>query len=238
MAIAVKCRCGKKFKAKDHLAGKAVRCPACKAPLRIPAGGADPSTAAGEERQTGSDSASQIAKTEAAILRVEQARKSKQLSAEEEAAYEQERRKLIESYDQLTGKKGFGKKAKKKGLQPDAKPGKPGIAAKFADACGTICSTLIFKYVFVVVLLSGGVVGSIVGVQCLAGYVQEEGGPQRPVDERIEDWFQEAEAAIEAGRWGQARDALGNVLRLNPRLEVNRRYRNLKKQLDEGFEKG
>ena len=37
MSIAVKCRCGKKFKAKDRFAGRIVRCPNCKGPLQIPA---------------------------------------------------------------------------------------------------------------------------------------------------------------------------------------------------------
>ncbi len=37
MSIAVACKCGKKFAAKDELAGKTVRCPQCKQPLKIPA---------------------------------------------------------------------------------------------------------------------------------------------------------------------------------------------------------
>ena len=37
MPIKVACQCGASFAAKDELAGKAVRCPKCKQPLRIPA---------------------------------------------------------------------------------------------------------------------------------------------------------------------------------------------------------
>ena len=37
MPIKVVCQCGASFAAKDELAGKAVRCPKCKQPLRIPA---------------------------------------------------------------------------------------------------------------------------------------------------------------------------------------------------------
>lgn len=48
MPIAVACQCGAKFAAKDELAGKAVKCPKCSQPLRIPAaeGAAKPSAAA------------------------------------------------------------------------------------------------------------------------------------------------------------------------------------------------
>lgn len=37
MPIKVACKCGASFAAKDELAGKAVRCPKCKQPLKIPA---------------------------------------------------------------------------------------------------------------------------------------------------------------------------------------------------------
>ena len=36
MPITVSCQCGAKFAAKDELAGKAVKCPKCSQPLRIP----------------------------------------------------------------------------------------------------------------------------------------------------------------------------------------------------------
>lgn len=39
MPIKVTCQCGKSFAAKDELAGKAVKCPNCQQPLRIPAAG-------------------------------------------------------------------------------------------------------------------------------------------------------------------------------------------------------
>jgi len=38
MPIKVTCQCGKSFAAKDELAGKAVKCPNCQQPLRIPGG--------------------------------------------------------------------------------------------------------------------------------------------------------------------------------------------------------
>ena len=45
MPIKVTCQCGKSFAAKDELAGKAVKCPNCQQPLRIP-GASAPATAA------------------------------------------------------------------------------------------------------------------------------------------------------------------------------------------------
>jgi uncharacterized Zn finger protein (UPF0148 family) len=38
MPIKVTCQCGQSFAAKDEMAGKAVRCPKCKQPLKIPGG--------------------------------------------------------------------------------------------------------------------------------------------------------------------------------------------------------
>lgn len=49
MPIKVACKCGQKFNAKDELAGKAVKCPKCKQPLRIPGGKQQP--AQGKPRQ-------------------------------------------------------------------------------------------------------------------------------------------------------------------------------------------
>ena len=40
MPIKVTCQCGQSFNAKDELAGKAVKCPKCQQPLRIPASSA------------------------------------------------------------------------------------------------------------------------------------------------------------------------------------------------------
>lgn len=39
MPIALKCQCGKQLNVRDEFAGKAVKCPACKQPLRVPAAG-------------------------------------------------------------------------------------------------------------------------------------------------------------------------------------------------------
>jgi hypothetical protein len=47
-------------------------------------------------------------------MKFQEAQKKKQLSAEDEAAYRAEQNKLIESYDQLTGRAGPDKKEEKK----------------------------------------------------------------------------------------------------------------------------
>ena len=46
MPIKVTCQCGQSFNAKDELAGKAVKCPKCQQPLRIPAASASASAPA------------------------------------------------------------------------------------------------------------------------------------------------------------------------------------------------
>lgn len=51
MPIKVACKCGQKFTAKDELAGRAVKCPKCKQPLKIPGGAKQPAPAAPKPQQ-------------------------------------------------------------------------------------------------------------------------------------------------------------------------------------------
>ena len=51
MPIKVTCQCGKSFAAKDELAGKAVKCPNCQKPLRIPAASQPVAPAAAPKKQ-------------------------------------------------------------------------------------------------------------------------------------------------------------------------------------------
>jgi hypothetical protein len=51
MPIKVTCQCGKSFSAKDELAGKAVKCPNCQKPLRIPAANQPAAPAAAPKKQ-------------------------------------------------------------------------------------------------------------------------------------------------------------------------------------------
>jgi hypothetical protein len=235
MSIAVKCRCGKKFKAKDRFAGRTVRCPNCNGPLQIPASVVGGESATAPAPTAASPGAPERISKEEALLRFERAQKDRQVSAEAEAAYVAERNKLIASYDQLAGKKVTAKK-KKEDLT--GKPRKPTIFTKIADLFASICGTLAFKYVFVMVLLSGGVVGSIYLVKFVANYMQQEGGPSKPTDELVEDYFKKAEDAVKTKRWGAARDALNDIIQMQPRWEKHPRYQNLKKQVEKGFENG
>ena len=234
MAIAVNCQCGKKFKVKDRLAGKKVRCPQCKAALRIPMADGQSAGQAAAAGGQGEDSAAPQVDEQEALLRFEKAQKDKQMSAEAEAALQEERNKLIASFDQAAGRN--LKDKEKKGEPVPVKRRRVTIFTKLADACGVICGTLAFKYVFVVVLFCGGVVGSIFLVQTITGYMQEESGPPKPKMERIAELFEQAEAAIEERKWGKARDALATILQLEPRLEVNRRYRDCCDRLKAGFD--
>ncbi len=235
MAIVVNCRCGKRFKVKDQLAGRKVRCPACKGPLRIPAESAVPAAPAAVEEQEGESSlAAAAAAAEQALLRFEQAQKNKVRSAEEEAAYQEERNRLIASYDQLAGKKGGGKK---KGEPTPGKPRKVTIFTKLADALGVVRGTLVFKYVLLMVLLCGGVLGSIYLVQFITTYMKDQTGPSTGFEEKRDALFAKAEAAVKAKKWGEARDALDELRRLSPRLEQNRRFIAIQKQIEEGFER-
>jgi len=61
MPIKVTCQCGKSFAAKDELAGKAVKCPNCQKPLRIPAANQPATPAAAPKKQAPKPAAKQPA---------------------------------------------------------------------------------------------------------------------------------------------------------------------------------
>src|SRR5262245_15756288 len=106
MPIIAGCKCGKKFKVKDEMAGKPVKCPACGSPLRIPAPAGKSAGGAGGKSAVDA---------EGALLRFEEAQKKKQQSLEEEAAAREEQNKLIASYDQIAGKTAKPGEKKEKG---------------------------------------------------------------------------------------------------------------------------
>ena len=239
MAIAVNCPCGKRFKVKDRLAGKKVRCPQCRGPLRIPgaadavAGQQDEAPAAGQVQNQSPISQQEAEK---ALLRFEETHKNKQLGAEAEAAYQEERNKLIAAYDQLAGK---GVKGKKKKNEPaPGKPRKAGFFTKLADVIAAICGTLAFKYVVIVIAVLAGGYGSYLGVKFVYTYTTGETVAPAPLEVQIDNLFKNADAAIKAKKWGEARDALAELLRLNPFIEKRNKYKDLKAKLDQGFEKG
>jgi hypothetical protein len=61
MPIPVACQCGAKFAAKDELAGKAVKCPKCGQPLKIPAAGGAPDAPAAAKKPAGAASPTKTA---------------------------------------------------------------------------------------------------------------------------------------------------------------------------------
>lgn len=221
MPIAVACKCGKKFKVKDELAGKAVRCPDCKSAIKIPGGA--PSAVASKG---GGRSSAPAVDHKAALLKFEEAQKKKQLSAEEEAKYREDQKKLIESYDQLAGKSAVATKDGKKPERiTEALPKKPTIFTKIADMFGAIFGTFIAKYIIIAVLASAGVLGSIYLVRFVGTYVHTEGSAKMPNKDRAKMLIREAEADIVAKRWTDAQEKLREAVRLDSALKIRREYR-------------
>lgn len=239
MAISVTCKCGKQMKVKDELAGKAVRCPNCKGPLRIPGVAVGASAGAAMKPATGRSSAAPKVDEQAALMKFQEAQKKKQLSAEEEAAYRAEQNKLIESYDQLTGRSAAGgqKEEKKKGQLTELKPKKATVFTKIADAFGSLFGTFAFKYAFIAVLLGGGVVGSVYLVKYVTSYMHEETGAQMKNTDRARLLLREAREDVAQKRWEVAREKLDEMIRLDKTLQINRDYKKMREQVDKALAK-
>ncbi len=226
MSIVVSCKCGKRFKAKDSMAGKRVRCPGCKDPLRVPNG-----QAAG-----GSVKASRPAiDAEAALLKFEEAQERKAATAEAEAAFREEKNKLIASYDQITGRTAAGdkKKDKKGELQEKGVKKKVTVVDKAADAGATVFGTLLARYLIIAALFVGGAWGSVVLVKKITGYMNEETGHKTKKAEQIRDLEIKARTAINEGRLAEAKQALDEMLDIDPQREMHRNYKTLQKQLED-----
>lgn len=228
MPISVGCKCGKQMKVKDELAGKAVRCPACKSALRIPG---EPVAAA---KKSGKSSAPKVDE-QAALLKFEEAKKKKHLSAEEEAAYREEHNKIIASYDQLAGK-GATKDGKPVPRPTQVLPKKPTIFTKIADAFGVVFGTFTAKWLIIFLLLGGGAVGSAFLVKYVTSYVSDESGAKMSNEERSKMLLGQVANDIKAKKWEDARDKLDQILRLNKRLELRRDYRDYRKQVAQALE--
>jgi len=213
MAIIVRCDCGKKFKAKDSLAGKRVRCPGCKEPVRVEAGAP---VAAGKGRD---DSSSGFDPQEA-LLKYEAAQKKKQQTAAEEAAREEEKNKLIASYDQLSGKK--KQKGQKKDELAGSKATKPTVVTKAADAGGTVLSNPLVKYFIIAGLLGAGAYGSAKLWQYVGNYTSEEVrvGPKPEV--RIAELELASRKAAASGKPDEAQLHLDEILKIYPKYKEER----------------
>lgn len=224
MAVPVNCKCGKKFKVKDQLAGKAVRCPGCGAALRIPG----PASTAGKGA---APPAPEKSNAELALERYEEAQKKKQMTAEEEATYREEQNKLIASYDQLSGRGGKPGEKKKKGEFAEVGVKKRTLSMKIADFIGILKGNLLFKYIFIVVVLGGGAVGSVYLVKFVTGYMHHEARPSRSPEERIRDFFAEAEVAAEQKDKDRLERCLNEILKIDRNKEFHRDFRALKEKL-------
>ena len=240
MTIAVHCRCGKKFKVKDHLAGRKVRCPACRGPLRVPgekvASPAKEPAAASARREDKRDPVVTQEEAEKALLKFEEVNKNKQRGAEAEAAYQAEHNRLIEAYDQLAGKSAKDKK-KKTDIAP-GKPRKAGFFTKLADFIGMVCGTWYFKWALYSVVMAGGMVGSYYAVKFAWGYTHSVAADYgKSKEQQMEELFRKANAAIEAKKWGEADAALAELRQLVPNIEKRNTYRVLKEKLDKGVAK-
>lgn len=228
MAIIVHCSCGKKFKAKDSLAGKRVRCPGCKEPVRVEASA---TVSAGKK----GDSSSGFDPQEA-LLKYEAAQKKKQETAAEQAARAEEKNRLIASYDQLAGNK--KKKGQKKDELAGSTPSKPTVVTKAADAGGTILSNTLVKYLIIAGLFAGGAYGSVKLVQFIVTYTNDEITVQPRDEDRIKDLEIETRRAIAAKEFAKANDLMKQMLDIDPTRERHRNYQQLQKQLEDAMNAG
>lgn len=232
MPIVVKCQCGKKFKAKDKLAGRKVRCPACREPLRIPAGGSEAGAPEGAAKSKSSPAG---VNAEAALLKFEQVQQRKAQTAETEAAYRQEQNKLIESYDQIAGRSPGKNKKQKKGELTEVGVKKVTIFTKLADAWGVVFGTLLVKYAMIVLLASGVVIGSVFIVRKVTGYMAEETASTTPKQDQIRSLYKDVSVAISEGRLSEANTMLQKVLEIDPSKETHGTYQYWRKELDKAL---
>jgi hypothetical protein len=236
MAINISCKCGKQMKVKDELAGKAVRCPQCKSPLRIPGPVAATASAPGKSAPKRSSGGPDVDE-KAALMKFQEAQKKKQLSAEEEAKYREEQNKLIQSYDQLSGRKAGGKDEKKKGEFAATKPKKATIFTKIADAFGAVFGTFAAKYIIIALLAGGGVIGSVYLVKFVTGYMHEETDTGKPNKERARELLKEARKDVAAKKWEVAKGKLDQMILLDRNLEKNRDYKQMLQEVEKALAK-
>ncbi|MCB9855128.1 MAG: hypothetical protein H6818_05520 [Phycisphaerales bacterium] len=231
MAIIVQCSCGKKFKAKDSLAGKRVRCPGCQNPVTV--GSED------GPRKGKSGPASSGFDPQEALARYEAAQKKKQETAAEEAARQEEKNKLIASYDQLVGKK--KKKDQKKDELAESKPKKATVVVKAADAGGTVLANPLVKYLIIAGLLAAGAFGSVKLVQFIVNYTSQEVVAQQRIPEtQIRELDKEVRTAALRGDAVEAQKQLDKIIEIYPDFPTKRKrdYDDLVRVIERAKSKG
>lgn len=240
MSVVVNCNCGKKFKAKDEMAGKKVRCPDCKSVIRIPGGAGDSAVAVAAQRAPAKSKSASPSKPvideESVLLKYEAVQKKKQLDAESEAAYKLEQQKIIESYDQLAGKASPADLAKKKKKDELTETGvkKPTVATKAADATGSFFSNSFVKYVLLIALLGGATYGSVQLVAFITKGVDRNVASVVPREERVNQLIADARIKVAEKKYDEAAANLDEVIKLDPSKKENRTVTYLRDQIKLG----
>jgi len=223
MAIIVSCSCGKRFKAKDELAGKKVRCPGCKNPV----------TVEGKAAKSKSSGGASKADIEAAMAKYEAAQAVKAKSAEDEARFKEEANKLIESYDALAGKTEKNSTKKKKGqLAESDKPKKPTVVTHAADAGGTVAQNPWVRYLVIAGLLIGAAAAAQYGVGLLVGYANSEVTPNEKPEVALKRLEKEAREAIFSNQFDVAEAKLSEMLEIDPARKEHRNYKAISSDLE------
>jgi hypothetical protein len=232
MPIAVQCKCGKAFRAKDELAGKTVRCPGCQQPLAIPSAAPAPARTAAPAAKAAASKAS-----DEALLKVEEARRKRAVDAETEAAERDEMNKLVAAWDQVAGKGAEPEKDKGKPKEKiGEKASKVTAVTKLQDSVGMMKQTLWWKYLIIVSFVLAGGAGSAYLITKVVTAGAEQVKP-RYTKEDVPKLFTEARLALAAGRLEECREALAHIIRLEPHRVNNRDYVAIKEQLDKALQK-
>ena len=222
MSIIVTCTCGKRFKAKDALAGKKVRCPGCQNPVAV------------EGKKAKSKPVASKADIEAAMAKYEAAQAVKTKSAEQEARFKEEANKLIESYDALAGKNEKNSKKEKKGVlaESDQPPKKPTVVTHAADAGGTVAQNPWVRYLVIAGLLFGLAAGARYGIGYIVNYTAGEVTPQEKPEVAIKRLEKEAREAIFSKQFDVAESKLSEMIQIDPNRKDHRNYKMIREQLE------
>ena len=113
------------------------------------------------------------------------------------------------------------------------------VFTKLRDAIGVVLGNLFVRYIIIMIFLSAGVVGSVYLVRFVMTYMgTQTEAPTLPKDERIKAEYKKFDDALAAKKWGACRDALDEIIRIDPIKVNNRDYQKRKQQLEEAIAKG
>ncbi len=262
MAIEVQCgACGRALRVKDELAGKTVRCPDCRQPLRIP-GTSAPAGAASARSQTSPAAPSKSAappdraapsgsgpgrdtgagprpgqadRPDDALRKIELARQKRMLDAEADAAQRKATNELISAYDQLAGRDG---PADGKTEKAGEKKAPVTAIGKAKDRFGMLRSSLFWKYFSAVVVLSGAAVGARYLIGSMTTGIDRQVAEQPKDPARIPGLYFQAKVAADEQKWTEVKQCLDEIIRIQPHRKNNIEYRELLKRYREAVGAG